>query len=91
MHIFRILDINRTIKNMLDNYLIPLKNGCLTHVDPKLYTKCPLQDLNNIEICLCLSFALMMVVSMSFEFPSRLAPMNGVLFWENGPFYCTWQ
>ncbi len=30
------------IKNRLDNYLItPPKNGCLTHVDPKLYTKCP--------------------------------------------------
>jgi hypothetical protein len=29
------------IKNRLDNYLIPPKNGCLTHVDPKFYIKCP--------------------------------------------------
>ncbi len=34
--------INKMIKNRLDNYLItPPKNGCLTHVDLKLYTKCP--------------------------------------------------
>ncbi len=34
---------NRAIINRLDNYLIPppLKNGCLKHVDLKLYTKCP--------------------------------------------------
>jgi hypothetical protein len=27
----------------LNNYLIPLKNGHLTRVDPKLYTKCPFE------------------------------------------------
>jgi hypothetical protein len=30
------------IKKMLNNYLIPPKNGCLIHIDPKLYIKCPL-------------------------------------------------
>jgi hypothetical protein len=29
------------IKNRLDNYLIPPKNGHLTHINPKLYIKCP--------------------------------------------------
>ncbi len=29
------------IKNRLDNYLIPPKNGHLTHINPKLYVKCP--------------------------------------------------
>ncbi len=37
---------NRVTKNRLDNYLIPplmvlLINSRLTHIDPKLYTKCP--------------------------------------------------
>jgi hypothetical protein len=32
---------NKVIINKLNNYLIPLKNDHLTHVDPKLYTKCP--------------------------------------------------
>jgi len=30
------------IKNRLNNYLVTPKNGHLMHVDPKLYTKCPL-------------------------------------------------
>jgi hypothetical protein len=30
------------IKNKLDNYLIPPKNGRLTHVNTKFYIKCPL-------------------------------------------------
>jgi hypothetical protein len=29
------------MKNRLDNYLIPPKNGHLTHINPKLYIKCP--------------------------------------------------
>jgi len=29
------------IKIKLDNYLIPFKIGCLMHVDPNLYIKCP--------------------------------------------------
>jgi hypothetical protein len=29
------------IKNRLNNYLIPFQNDRLTHVDPKLYSKCP--------------------------------------------------
>jgi len=33
-----ILKIN---EKKIGQFLIPLKNGCLTHVDPKLYTKCP--------------------------------------------------
>ncbi len=33
------------IKNRLNNYLIPPKNGHLMHVDPQLYTKCPLGGL----------------------------------------------
>ncbi len=43
MYIFKILDNNRVIKNRLDNNLIhpSLKNGCLLHIDPELYTKCP--------------------------------------------------
>jgi hypothetical protein len=28
------------IKNRFDDYLLPFKNGHLTHVDSKLYTKC---------------------------------------------------
>jgi hypothetical protein len=31
------------IKNRLNNYLIPLKNGRLTYINPKLYTKCPFE------------------------------------------------
>jgi hypothetical protein len=27
---------------MLNNYVIPPKNDCLTHVDPNLYPKCAL-------------------------------------------------
>jgi len=30
------------IKNKLNYYPIPPKNGRLTHVNPKLYIKCPL-------------------------------------------------
>jgi hypothetical protein len=38
-----LLNNNRMIKNKLNNYLIPLQNDRLTHVNPKLYTKCPLK------------------------------------------------
>jgi hypothetical protein len=44
MYIFKKLDNNRVIKNRLDNYLIPPKNGHLTHINPKLYIKCPLES-----------------------------------------------
>jgi hypothetical protein len=43
----KILNNNKVIRNRLDNYLIPFKNGCLTHVNPKLYIKCPLEWQNN--------------------------------------------
>jgi len=33
------------IKKMLDNYLIPPKNGHLTYIVPKFYIKCPPRDL----------------------------------------------
>jgi hypothetical protein len=32
------------IKNRLNNYLIPLKNGHLIYTDPKLYIKCPFEE-----------------------------------------------
>jgi hypothetical protein len=36
------LDNNRVTKNRLENNLIPpCKNGRLTNIDPKFYTKCP--------------------------------------------------
>jgi hypothetical protein len=49
MYIFIFIYNNKVIINWLENYLIPprppppLKNGCLLHIDPKLYIKCPLQ------------------------------------------------
>jgi hypothetical protein len=41
MYILKKLNNNRVMKNRLDNYVIPLKNSHLMHVDPKLYIKCP--------------------------------------------------
>ncbi len=37
----RKLDNNKVIKIGWTNYLIPPKNGRLTHVDPKLYISVP--------------------------------------------------
>ncbi len=36
------LDNNRVIKIGWTNYLIPIKNGCMMHIDPKLYISVPL-------------------------------------------------
>jgi hypothetical protein len=42
MYYIKKLDNNKVIKNNLNNYFIPPpKNGRLTHIDPKFYTKCP--------------------------------------------------
>jgi hypothetical protein len=48
MYILKKLYNNKVIKIRLENFLIPpppplYKNGRLTHVNPKLYTKCPLR------------------------------------------------
>jgi len=42
MYILKKLDTNRMIKTRLNNYVTLPQNGRLMHIDPKLYTKCPL-------------------------------------------------